>query len=191
MGPCAWTARPLDTTLRRPRMERLTPAGSCTSRGEAVRALPRPVRLSSRRTGPEALSTQPPAHARARRVLRRDGLLGALEGQPGLLEQVGADELDGWHHELGLPIKPRFLQLQPSAHGVRPAPPTAPPSLVFKKYAPRMWTQDHRFSKSTHRVCRYRYCDGNSFSANRDEPITVNGDKIFFRGKRIIDAVIK
>eukprot|EP00055_Hartaetosiga_balthica_P018220 m.130795 g.130795 ORF g.130795 m.130795 type:complete len:444 (+) comp9473_c0_seq5:3561-4892(+) len=35
------------------------------------------------------------------------------------------------------------------------------------------------------------YCDGNSFSGNRDDPISVNGDKIFFRGRRIIDAVIQ
>lgn len=29
------------------------------------------------------------------------------------------------------------------------------------------------------------YCDGNSFSGNADEPVTVNGKKIYFRGKRI------
>ena len=35
------------------------------------------------------------------------------------------------------------------------------------------------------------YCDGNSFSGNADMPITVNGEKIYFRGRRIIDAVIE
>jgi hypothetical protein len=35
------------------------------------------------------------------------------------------------------------------------------------------------------------YCDGNSFSGNRDDPIVVNGDKIYFRGHRIIDATIR
>ena len=35
------------------------------------------------------------------------------------------------------------------------------------------------------------FCDRTSFSGNRDEPVVVNGQKIFFRGKRIIDAVIK
>lgn len=32
---------------------------------------------------------------------------------------------------------------------------------------------------------------GNSFSGNADLPITVNGKKIYFRGRRIIDAVLK
>jgi hypothetical protein len=35
------------------------------------------------------------------------------------------------------------------------------------------------------------YCDGNSFSGNRDAPVVVNGQPIYFRGKRIIDAVVK
>lgn len=35
------------------------------------------------------------------------------------------------------------------------------------------------------------YCDGNSFSGNRDQPVTVNGQPIYFRGKRIMDAVLK
>ena len=44
--------------------------------------------------------------------------------------------------------------------------------------------------------CKYNrvhmlYCDGNSFSGNREDPIVVNGQKIFFRGKRIIDATLR
>lgn len=35
------------------------------------------------------------------------------------------------------------------------------------------------------------YCDGNSFSGNADEPVTVKGKKLYFRGKRIIDAVLQ
>ena len=35
------------------------------------------------------------------------------------------------------------------------------------------------------------YCDGNSFSGNREDPVLVNGQKIFFRGKRIIDATLR
>lgn len=39
------------------------------------------------------------------------------------------------------------------------------------------------------------YCDGNSFSGDRDEPVVVTGadgkqKKLYFRGKRIIDAVL-
>jgi hypothetical protein len=34
------------------------------------------------------------------------------------------------------------------------------------------------------------YCDGNSFSGNRDQPVMVGGKPLYFRGRRIIDAVI-
>ncbi|EGD72141.1 hypothetical protein PTSG_00161 [Salpingoeca rosetta] len=46
---------------------------------------------------------------------------------------------------------------------------------------------------STYSGCKKApsYCDGNSFSGNRDEPIVVNGDKVYFRGHRIVDAVLK
>jgi hypothetical protein len=35
------------------------------------------------------------------------------------------------------------------------------------------------------------YCDGNSFSGNRDEPVVVNDKKLYFRGRRIIDETLK
>lgn len=35
-----------------------------------------------------------------------------------------------------------------------------------------------------------KYCDGNSFSGNRDDPVVVNGKPLYFRGRRIIDAVL-
>ena len=35
------------------------------------------------------------------------------------------------------------------------------------------------------------YCDGNSFSGNRDDPVEINGDKIYFRGRRVIDETLK
>ena len=35
------------------------------------------------------------------------------------------------------------------------------------------------------------YCDGNSFSGNVDEPVEYEGEKLYFRGKRIIDEVLK
>ena len=35
-----------------------------------------------------------------------------------------------------------------------------------------------------------RYCDGNSFSGNRDEPVMHNGKPLYFRGRRIIDTVL-
>ena len=34
------------------------------------------------------------------------------------------------------------------------------------------------------------YCDGASFSGNRDEPVVVNGRKIYFRGHRILTALV-
>jgi hypothetical protein len=34
------------------------------------------------------------------------------------------------------------------------------------------------------------YCDGNSFSGNRDNTVIVNGKPLHFRGRRILDAVI-
>ena len=34
------------------------------------------------------------------------------------------------------------------------------------------------------------YCDGGSFSGDKSEPIDVNGTKLFFRGRRILDAVL-
>lgn len=41
-----------------------------------------------------------------------------------------------------------------------------------------------------------KYCDGNSFSGNRDEPLKVTGldgkpKNLFFRGRRILDAVLQ
>lgn len=35
------------------------------------------------------------------------------------------------------------------------------------------------------------YCDGNSFSGDRDLPVIVNNTSIYFRGRRILDAVIR
>jgi len=34
-----------------------------------------------------------------------------------------------------------------------------------------------------------RYCDGNSFSGNREEPLVVNEKPLYFRGKKIKEAV--
>lgn len=34
------------------------------------------------------------------------------------------------------------------------------------------------------------YCDGNSFSGNRDEAVVVQGKPLYFRGRRIMDAVL-
>lgn len=34
------------------------------------------------------------------------------------------------------------------------------------------------------------YCDGNSFSGNRDQPVLQNGSPLYFRGRRIIDTVL-
>jgi len=36
-----------------------------------------------------------------------------------------------------------------------------------------------------------KYCDGNSFSGNRQNSIVVNGKPLYFRGKQIVDAVLK
>jgi len=35
-----------------------------------------------------------------------------------------------------------------------------------------------------------QYCDGNSFSSNRQDALVVNGKKLYFRGKQIIDAAL-
>lgn len=35
------------------------------------------------------------------------------------------------------------------------------------------------------------YCDGNSFSGDRTDPVVVNGKPLYFRGRRILDAVIR
>jgi len=35
------------------------------------------------------------------------------------------------------------------------------------------------------------YCDGNSFAGNRRDPLIVKGDKIYFRGKQILDGVME
>lgn len=45
------------------------------------------------------------------------------------------------------------------------------------------------------RFCNYSmvwmpYCDGNSFSGMRDEPLMVNGTALYFRGRRNIDAIM-
>lgn len=34
------------------------------------------------------------------------------------------------------------------------------------------------------------YCDGGSFTGDRTEPVEVNGTQVFFRGKRILDAIL-
>merc|ERR1712137_173987 len=34
------------------------------------------------------------------------------------------------------------------------------------------------------------YCDGASFSGDREEPIVYNGKNIFFRGRRVLDAIL-
>ena len=34
------------------------------------------------------------------------------------------------------------------------------------------------------------YCDGGSFTGDREDPVVVHGENIFFRGKRVLDAVI-
>lgn len=34
------------------------------------------------------------------------------------------------------------------------------------------------------------YCDGASFTGDREDPVVVRGENIFFRGKRVLDAVI-
>eukprot|EP01116_Phalansterium_solitarium_P022130 TRINITY_DN7194_c0_g1_i1.p1 TRINITY_DN7194_c0_g1~~TRINITY_DN7194_c0_g1_i1.p1 ORF type:complete len:417 (-),score=140.35 TRINITY_DN7194_c0_g1_i1:98-1348(-) len=36
-----------------------------------------------------------------------------------------------------------------------------------------------------------QYCDGNSFSGNRAEPIVYNGDQIYFRGHSVLEAVLQ
>ena len=35
------------------------------------------------------------------------------------------------------------------------------------------------------------YCDGNSFAGNLDAPITVNNTQLYFRGKRVMDAILE
>ena len=35
------------------------------------------------------------------------------------------------------------------------------------------------------------YCDGNSFSGNRDDAVVVNGKPLYFRGRRVMDAVLE
>jgi hypothetical protein len=35
------------------------------------------------------------------------------------------------------------------------------------------------------------YCDGNSFSGNRDDAVVVNGKPLYFRGRRILDETLK
>ncbi|KAJ9466999.1 Pectin acetylesterase 8 [Diplonema papillatum] len=37
---------------------------------------------------------------------------------------------------------------------------------------------------------KMKYCDGNSFAGNADEPMVYNGTKLYFRGKRILDATL-
>ena len=40
-----------------------------------------------------------------------------------------------------------------------------------------------------HRVYM-KYCDGNSFAGNRDDPLVVQGKPLYFRGRRILQAVL-
>ena len=35
-----------------------------------------------------------------------------------------------------------------------------------------------------------KYCDGNSFASNRDDPVVVGGRRIYFRGKRLLSAIL-
>ena len=35
------------------------------------------------------------------------------------------------------------------------------------------------------------YCDGNSFTGNRNDPVEVAGKSIYFRGRRILDEIFK
>ncbi len=49
--------------------------------------------------------------------------------------------------------------------------------------------------QKNYQFCSYNkvfvgYCDGNSFSGNRTQPLNVGGANIYFRGDRIIEAVI-
>ena len=41
-----------------------------------------------------------------------------------------------------------------------------------------------------HRV-HLRYCDGSSFSGNVPDPITVDGSKLFFRGKQVLLSILR
>jgi hypothetical protein len=36
-----------------------------------------------------------------------------------------------------------------------------------------------------------KYCDGNSFSGNRDTSVVVNSKPLYFRGRRVLDAVLE
>jgi hypothetical protein len=49
-------------------------------------------------------------------------------------------------------------------------------------------TQNPSFAQF-HRVILW-YCDGGSFTSDRTEPIEVNGSKVWFRGKRNLDAML-
>jgi len=40
-------------------------------------------------------------------------------------------------------------------------------------------------------IAHLHYCDGDSFSGDREQPLNVNGDPIFFRGHRILKAALK
>ena len=42
----------------------------------------------------------------------------------------------------------------------------------------------------TFNVAYFIYCDGQSFSGNRPDSITQNGTKLWFRGARVLDALL-
>lgn len=53
---------------------------------------------------------------------------------------------------------------------------------------------DPRFQRSNvfTRLCADRlYCDGASFTGDRTDPVIVNGKQLHFRGRRIMDAILK
>lgn len=110
-------------------------------------------------------------------VLRRDGLLGSLERRAGLIQNLGQDCIRGWHHV-------RQLQDQP---GMRVLCALFVGSTRAADKSARPPVQDYCNFNRVHMA----YCDGNSFSGNAFDPITVNGKKIYFRGKRIIDAILQ
>ena len=46
---------------------------------------------------------------------------------------------------------------------------------------PRFWNWNIAYAK---------YCDGGSFSGNRSEPVDANGTLLYFRGARILKAIV-
>ena len=50
---------------------------------------------------------------------------------------------------------------------------------------------DSNFPFSTYNLVYVKYCDGNTFAGNRDEPVVVNGKPLYFRGKKIKERVLE